>query len=85
MNQDNLQPINDLQPIRGLNFVELTPISFLKRAADTYAERPAVLYGERRGRQTRAGRVGGVGENENSAGEFAHRHRHRRRTSAAER
>ena len=47
MNQDNLQPINDLQPIRGLNFVELTPISFLKRAADTYAERPAVLYGER--------------------------------------
>jgi len=37
----------DLQPIRGLNFVELSPVSFLKRAADTYAERPAVLYGAR--------------------------------------
>jgi len=37
----------DLPPVKGLNFIELTPISFLKRAADTYPGHPAVIYGER--------------------------------------
>ena len=33
-----------LPPVNGLNFVELSPISFLSRAADTYPDRPAVIY-----------------------------------------
>ena len=36
-----------LPPVNGLNFVELSPISFLRRAADTYPDRPAVIYQER--------------------------------------
>ena len=36
-----------LRPIKRLNFVELSPISFLNRAADTYPERAAVIYGDR--------------------------------------
>ena len=30
------------------NFTSLTPLSFLKRTADIYAEREAIIYGERR-------------------------------------
>jgi len=37
-NYDNLPP----QP--GLNFVPLSPLSFLRRAADTYPAHPAVVY-----------------------------------------
>ena len=37
-----------LAPVNGLNFVELSPISFLKRAADTYPDHPAVIYRKRR-------------------------------------
>ena len=36
-----------LPPINGINFVELSPISFLRRAADTYPEHPAVIYQQR--------------------------------------
>lgn len=38
---------NQLPPVNGLNFVELSPISFLCRAADTYPEHPAVIYQQR--------------------------------------
>ena len=38
---------DQLPPVNGLNFVELSPISFLRRAADTYPDRPAVIYQER--------------------------------------
>ena len=38
---------DNLRPIQRLNFVELSPISFLNRAADTYPERAAVIYGDR--------------------------------------
>lgn len=38
---------DNLPPINGLNFVQLSPISFLSRAADTYPGRPAVIYRER--------------------------------------
>ncbi len=37
-----------LDRVRNLNFVELTPISFLRRAAEVYADCDAVIYGERR-------------------------------------
>ena len=39
---------HNLPPVNGLNFVELSPISFLNRAADTYPEHPGVIYQERR-------------------------------------
>lgn len=37
---------NQLSPIDGLNFVQLTPISFLQRAAEVYADRQSVVYGK---------------------------------------
>lgn len=36
-----------LSRVSGLNFVELTPISFLQRARDTYPDHPGIVYGER--------------------------------------
>lgn len=36
-----------LPPVSGLNFVELSPISFLSRAADTYPDHAAVMYRDR--------------------------------------
>ena len=38
---------HNLPPLSGLNFVELSPISFLNRAADTYPEHPGVIYQQR--------------------------------------
>ena len=38
---------HNLPPVNALNFVELSPISFLRRAADTYPEHPAVIYQQR--------------------------------------
>lgn len=38
---------DNLPPLNGLNFVELSPVSFLRRAADTYPQRPAVIYRQR--------------------------------------
>ncbi|MDA8007608.1 MAG: AMP-binding protein [Gammaproteobacteria bacterium] len=39
---------DNMPPQRGLNYVPLSPLSFLRRAADTYPEHPSVVYGERR-------------------------------------
>ena len=36
-----------LDAIQGLNHVELSPVSFLSRASDTYPDHPAVVYGNR--------------------------------------
>lgn len=36
-----------LPPVRGLNFVELSPLSFLQRAVDTYSQHPGVIYQSR--------------------------------------
>ena len=38
---------HNLPPLPGLNFVELSPISFLRRAADTYPHHPGVVYQQR--------------------------------------
>ena len=37
-----------LEPVDGLNFVQLSPLSFLARTCATYPDRPAVVYGQRR-------------------------------------
>ncbi|MEM7196108.1 MAG: AMP-binding protein [Pseudomonadota bacterium] len=37
-----------LAPIDGLNFVQLTPISFLKRASETYPDHDSIVYQDRR-------------------------------------
>jgi len=39
---------DNLPPHPGINFVPLSPLSFLRRAADTYPAHPAVVYAERR-------------------------------------
>ncbi|MCY3768143.1 MAG: AMP-binding protein [Gammaproteobacteria bacterium] len=36
-----------LDQVDGINFVELTPISFLHRAGDTYPDHPGIVYGNR--------------------------------------
>ncbi len=36
-----------LERVDGLNYVALTPISFLHRARDTYPEHPGIVYGNR--------------------------------------
>lgn len=36
---------NDLPRIEGLNFVQLTPISFLQRASEVYPDQPSIIYG----------------------------------------
>ncbi|NKB76649.1 MAG: AMP-binding protein [Gammaproteobacteria bacterium] len=36
-----------LSAISGLNYVELSPVSFLSRASETYADHPGVVYGNR--------------------------------------
>ncbi len=36
-----------LDRVDGINFVELTPISFLRRAQDTYSDHPGIVYGNR--------------------------------------
>ena len=43
-----LENYDSLPPVDGLNFVPLTPISFLRRAADTYPDHPSVIYEDRR-------------------------------------
>ena len=43
-----MQPhYESLPPVKGVNFIPLTPIAFLRRAADTYPEHPAIIYGDR--------------------------------------
>jgi fatty-acyl-CoA synthase len=37
-----------LDRVNGLNHVELTPISFLRRAKDTYPDHPGIIYGGRK-------------------------------------
>ncbi len=37
-----------LHKVSGLNYVELTPISFLQRATDTYPNHPGIVYGKRK-------------------------------------
>ncbi len=37
-----------LPPVAGLNFVELSPISFLTRTADTYPDHPSIIYLQRK-------------------------------------
>ena len=39
---------DQLSAVNGLNYVELSPVSFLHRARDTYSDHPAVVYLERR-------------------------------------
>jgi fatty-acyl-CoA synthase len=39
---------DSLDPINGLNYVQLSPISFLQRAADVYSHHPSIIYGSRR-------------------------------------
>ena len=36
-----------LDRVNGLNHVELTPISFLQRASEVYADHPGIIYGSR--------------------------------------
>ena len=36
-----------LDQVKGLNYVELTPISFLQRASEVYADHPGIIYGNR--------------------------------------
>ena len=36
-----------LDQVKGLNYVELTPISFLQRASEVYANHPGIIYGNR--------------------------------------
>jgi fatty-acyl-CoA synthase len=36
-----------LEPVAGVNYVELTPISILARASDAYPDHPAIIYGKR--------------------------------------
>ncbi len=36
-----------LNRVKGLNYVELTPISFLQRASEVYADHPGIVYGNR--------------------------------------
>ncbi len=36
-----------LGQVNGLNYVELTPISFLQRASEVYADHPGIIYGNR--------------------------------------
>ena len=39
---------DEFPPIRGVNYVPLSPVSFLQRARDVYPERESILYGTRR-------------------------------------
>jgi fatty-acyl-CoA synthase len=39
---------DSLDQVGGLNYVELTPISFLQRASDAYPDHPGIVYGQRR-------------------------------------
>ena len=41
------QNYDSLNQVDGLNYVQLTPISFLQRAQDVYADHPAIIYGEK--------------------------------------
>ncbi len=36
-----------LDQVKGLNYVELTPISFLQRASEVYEDHPGIVYGNR--------------------------------------
>ena len=36
-----------LDQVNGLNYVELTPISFLQRASEVYGDHPGIIYGEK--------------------------------------
>ena len=38
---------DQLAPLTGVNYVPLSPITFLRRAASAYSERPGVRYGKR--------------------------------------
>ncbi len=38
---------DELPKINGLNFVQLTPISFLQRASEVYADQQSIIYGSR--------------------------------------
>ncbi|MCY4052072.1 MAG: AMP-binding protein [Gammaproteobacteria bacterium] len=38
---------DELPKINGLNFVQLTPISFLQRAGEVYADQQSIVYGSR--------------------------------------
>ncbi len=42
------QNYDSLDRVNGLNYVELTPISFLQRASDVYSDHPGIIYGKRK-------------------------------------